>query len=79
MASDNISLIDNVKDFQPDDMDVSQMEDESIHYFAAAQHTLVSDWDVILNEIRHSLPLLHGQPELLLVKRQKNSVKGPQC
>jgi hypothetical protein len=71
MASDNRSLIDNFKDFQPDWTDPSAMDDDSIHYFAAAQHTLMSDWD-ILNEIRPSLPLLHRQPELLWVKGRQD-------
>lgn len=74
MASDNQSLIDNVLGFQPDDQDVTQLANNSTHYFAAAKQTLVSDWD-ILNEIRLSLPMLHGQPKILWVKGHQDEKK----
>ena len=67
MASDNSSLVDNAIAFQADNYSLDIPLAEPLDYQRAAQHTLVSDWDV-LNEIRLSLPLLLGQPTILWVK-----------
>jgi hypothetical protein len=55
MASDNISLVDNVKAFQADVADLTLLDPDTPTYQKAAQHSLKSDWD-ILNEIQKTYP-----------------------
>lgn len=78
MASDNLSLVDNVIARQLPSQLVDSMDpnapDRSLHHMAQAQPSLVSDWD-ILNEIRLSLPLLHTTPKIKWVKGHQDNTQ----
>jgi hypothetical protein len=74
MASNNNSLVDNVTAIQADITNLTLLELDTPTYQTAAQHLIVSDWD-ILNEIQSSLPLLLGQPEIQWVKGHQDQHK----